>query len=145
MQTMERVVIKASPTAIWEVLTDVERWPMWTPTVLSVEPVTRDGFKVGAKYRVTQPKIKPAIYEVTERIPHEAFTWVQKAPGATMIAEHRLTAFDGSGTEVELAFATKGLLGALAGSMNAKLIAEYVKTEAKSLKQHCEMLAAKTA
>jgi carbon monoxide dehydrogenase subunit G len=145
MQTMERVVIKASPTAIWEVLTDVERWPMWTPTVLSVEPVTRDGFKVGAKYRVTQPKIKPAIYEVTERIPHEAFTWVQKAPGATMIAEHRLTAFDGSGTEVELAFATKGLLGALAGSLNAKLIAEYVKTEAKSLKQHCEMLAAKTA
>jgi uncharacterized protein YndB with AHSA1/START domain len=145
MQTMERVVIKASPTAIWEVLTDVERWPMWTPTELSVEPVTRDGFKVGAKYRVTQPKIKPAIYEVTERIPHEAFTWVQKAPGATMIAEHRLTAFDGSGTEVELAFATKGLLGALAGSLNAKLIAEYVKTEAKSLKQHCEMLAAKTA
>lgn len=145
MQTVERVVIKASPTAIWEVLTDVERWPMWTPTVLSVEPVTREGFRVGAKYRVTQPKIKPAIYEVTERVPHEAFTWVQKAPGATMIAEHRLTAFDGSGTEVELAFATKGLLGALAGSVNAKLIAEYVKTEAKSLKQHCEMLAAKTA
>ena len=145
MQTMERVVIKASPTAIWEVLTDVERWPMWTPTVLSVEPVTRDGFKVGAKYRVTQPKIKPGIYEVTERVPHEVFTWVQKAPGATMIAEHRLTAFDGSGTEVELAFATKGLLGVIAGSMNAKLIAEYVKTEAKSLKQHCEMLAAKTA
>lgn len=145
MQTVERVVIKASPTAIWEVLTDVERWPMWTPTVLSVEPVTRDGFKVGAKYRVTQPKIKPAIYEVTERIPHEAFTWVQKATGATLIAEHRLTAFDGSGTEVELAFATKGLLGALAGSMYSKLIAEYVKTEAKSLKQHCEMLAAKTA
>jgi len=145
MQTVERVVIKASPTAIWEVLTDVERWPTWTPTVLSVEPVTRDGFKVGAKYRVTQPKIKPAIYEVTERVPHEAFTWVQKATGATLIAEHRLTAFDGSGTEVELAFATKGLLGALAGSMNAKLIAEYVKTEAKSLKQHCEMLAAKLA
>ncbi len=145
MQTVERVVIKASPTAIWQVLTDVERWPMWTPTVLSVEPVTRDGFKVGAKYKVTQPKIKPAIYEVTERIPHEVFTWVQKAPGATMVAEHRLTAFDGSGTEVELAFATKGLLGALAGSMNAKLIAEYVKTEAKSLKQHCEMLAEKSA
>jgi len=145
MQTVERVVIQASPTAIWDVLTDVERWPMWTPTVLSVEPVTKNGFQVGAKYRVTQPKIKPAIYEVTERIPHEAFTWVQKAPGATMIAEHRLTAFDGSGTEVELAFATRGLLGAIAGGLNGKLIAEYVKTEAKSLKQHCEMLAAKTA
>jgi len=29
--------------------------------------------------------------------------------------------------------------------MYSKTIADYVKTEAKSLKQHCEMLAAKTA
>ena len=144
MQTVERVIIKASPTAIWQVLADVERWPSWTPTVLSVEPVTRDGFKVGAKYRVTQPKLRPGVYEVTERVPHEAFTWVQKSAGATMIAEHRLTAADGNGTEVEFAFATKGLLGAIAGSRYSKLITEYVKTEAKSLKQHCEMLAAKT-
>jgi hypothetical protein len=62
-----------------------------------------------------------------------------------MIADHRLTASDGSGTEVELSFSTEGLLGAILGSMNAKTIADYVKTEAKSLKQHCEMLAAKTA
>jgi hypothetical protein len=89
--------------------------------------------------------LRPAIYEITERIPHEAFTWVQKSTGATMIAEHRLVAFDGSGTEVELAFSTKGIVGAIAGGMYSKLISEYVKTEAKSLKQHCEMLAAKSA
>jgi hypothetical protein len=82
---------------------------------------------------------------VTERVPHQVFTWVQKAAGAKMIADHRLTAFDGSGTEVELSFSTEGLLGALLGSMYSKTIADYVKTEAKSLKQHCEMLAAKTA
>jgi uncharacterized protein YndB with AHSA1/START domain len=145
MQTVERVVINASPAAIWQVLADVERWPTWTPTVLNVEPLTRDGFRIGAKYRVTQPRLRPGVYEVTERVPHQAFTWVQKAPGATMIADHRLTASDGSGTEVELSFSTEGLLGAILGSMNAKTIADYVKTEAKSLKQHCEMLAAKTA
>jgi len=145
MQTVERVVINASPAAIWQVLADVERWPTWTPTVLNVEPLTRDGFRIGAKYRVTQPRLRPGVYEVTERVPHQAFTWVQKAPGATMIADHRLTASDGSGTEVELSFSTEGLLGAILGSMNAKTIADYVKTEPKSLKQHCEMLAAKTA
>jgi carbon monoxide dehydrogenase subunit G len=145
MQTIERVVINASPAAIWQVLADVERWPTWTPTVLSVEPVTRDGFRVGAKYRVTQPKLRPAVYEVTERIPHQAFTWVQKAAGAKLIADHRLTASDGSGTEVELSFSTEGLLGALLGSMYSKTLADYVKTEAKSLKQHCEMLATKSA
>lgn len=145
MQTVERVIIKASPADIWQVLADVERWPNWTPTMLSVEPVTREGFRVGAQYRVTQPKLRPSVYQVTECVPHEAFIWAVKSPGATMVAEHRLTAFDGSGTEVELAFATKGLLGVIAGSMYSKLITEYVKTEAKSLKQHCEKLAAKTA
>jgi carbon monoxide dehydrogenase subunit G len=145
MQTIARVIINATPAAIWQVLADIERWPTWTPTVLSVEPLTRDGFRVGAKYRVTQPKLRPAVYEVTERIPHQAFTWVQKAPGASMIAEHRLTASDGSGTEVELSFATQGLFGAVLGSMYSKTIADYVRTEARSLKTHCELLAAKTA
>jgi uncharacterized protein YndB with AHSA1/START domain len=145
MQTIERVVINASPADIWQVLADVERWPTWTPTVLRVEPLTRDGLRVGAKYRVTQPKLRPGVYEVTERIPHQVFTWVQKAPGATMIADHRLTASDGSGTEVELSFATQGLFGAILGSMYSKTIADYVKTEARSLKKHCELLAAKSA
>lgn len=149
MQTVERVIINATPAAIWQVLADVERWPTWTPTVLSVEPLTpearKEGLKIGARYRVTQPKLRPGIYEVTERIPHTAFTWVQRAPGATMIADHRLLAADGSGTEVELSFSTEGLIGAILGSMYSKTIAEYVRTEARSLKTHCESLAAKSA
>ena len=145
MQTVERVIIQASPADIWQTLADVERWPRWTPTVLAVQPLTNHGLRVGSRYKVTQPKLRPAVYEVTECVPHQAFTWVQRTPGAKMIADHRLTAFDGSGTEVELSFATEGLLGAILGSMYAKRIGELVATEARSLKKHCELLAAKSA
>jgi len=148
MQTVERVIINASPAAIWQVLADVERWPSWTPTVLDVQPITTNGhkceLKVGARYRITQPKLRPAVYEVTECAPHQAFTWIQKAPGATMIADHRLSAFS-SGTEVELSFSTEGVLGAILGSVYSKRIAGYVRTEALSLKQHCESLVARSA
>lgn len=137
MQTVERVIIQATPAAIWRVLADVERWPTWTPTVQHVQPLTTDGLRLGARYRITQPKLRPAVYEVTELAPHKVLTWVQKAPGATMIADHRLIG-DDSTTEVELSFSTEGLLGALLGTMYAKRIAEYVKTEARSLKTHCE-------
>jgi hypothetical protein len=139
MQTVERVIINATPAAIWQVLTDVERWPTWTPTVLDVQPLAPNGhgLKVGARYRVTQPKLRPAVYEVTECAPHQAFTWIRKAPGATMIADHRLSPFS-SGTEVELSFSTEGLLGSILGSMYSKRIADYIRTEARSLKQHCE-------
>ena len=141
MQTVERVIIQATPAAIWRVLADVERWPTWTPTVEHVQPLTSDGLRIGARYRVTQPKLRPAIYEVTECAPHKAFTWVQKAAGATMIADHRLIG-DATSTEVELSFATEGLMGVLLGSMYAKRIAEYVKMEARSLKAYCEKLPA---
>ena len=141
MQTIQRVIVLASPAAIWRVLTDVERWPTWTPTTLQVDPLTPGGLRVGARYRVIQPKLRPGIYEVTECTPHKAFTWVQKAPGATMVADHRFTAADATGTEVELSFSTEGLLGALIGRKYGKLIADYVATEARSLKAHCEAAA----
>jgi len=144
MQTVERVIIQATPAAVWRVLADIERWPTWTPTVEHVQPLTPDGLRIGARYRITQPKLRPAVYEVTECSPHKAFTWVQKAGGAKMIADHRLIG-DDSSTEVEFSFATEGLMGAILGSMYAKRIAEYVKTEARSLRLHCEQLAAKTA
>ncbi|HEX3986458.1 MAG TPA: SRPBCC family protein [Acidobacteriaceae bacterium] len=144
MQTVERVIIQATPAAVWRVLADVERWPTWTPTVQQVQPLTPDGLRLGARYRITQPKLRPAVYEVTELAPHKAFTWIQKVPGATLIADHRLVG-DAASTEVELSFSTEGLLGAIIGSMYAKRIADYVKTEARSLRLHCEQLAAKTA
>lgn len=141
MQSIQRVIVQASPAAIWSVLADVERWPMWTPTVLQVDPLTPGELRVGARYRVTQPKMRPGIYEVTECTPHKAFTWIQKAAGATLVADHRFTAADASGTEVELSFSTEGLLGGVVGRMYGKLIAEYVATEARSLKAHCEATA----
>lgn len=138
MQSVARVIIHATPAAIWQVLADVERWPRWTPTILDVQPLTNHGLHVGSRYRIVQPKLRPAVYEVTECVPHQAFTWVQKALGATMIADHRINACDGDGAEVELTFSTEGLLGGILGNMYAKRICDYLRTEARSLKAHCE-------
>jgi hypothetical protein len=141
MQTIQRVIVQASPAAIWNILADVERWPSWTSTMLKIDPLTPGGLRVGARYRVTQPKLRPAIYDVTECAPLQALTWVQKAPGATLVADHRFTAADAASTELELSFATEGLLGGIVGRMYGKLIADYVATEARCLKAHCEAVA----
>jgi hypothetical protein len=138
MQTIHHLIVRARPADIWSVLADVERWPKWTPTMLQVERLTPGELCVGARYRVTQPKLRPGIYEVTECTPQKAFTWIQKAPGATMVADHRFLASDAAGTELELSFATSGPLGGILGRMYGKLIQEYIATEARSLKTHCE-------
>ena len=53
MDTVERFFTSATPERIWAILADVERWREWTPTVLSIEPLTAGGLRMGAKYRVT--------------------------------------------------------------------------------------------
>jgi uncharacterized protein YndB with AHSA1/START domain len=139
MRAVERIVTSAPPSVVWEILADVEHWPDWTPTVINVTPVGNAGLRVGARYRVTQPKLRPAIYEVTECVPNQRFTWAQKLPGGALVADHRIAPRDGA-TEVELSFASQGLMANLVASLFSKLIREYVATEARSLKTHCEAL-----
>ena len=139
MRTMERFVTSARPETIWQVLTDVEHWPNWTPTVTQVEPLDNDGLRIGAQYRVTQPQLRPAVYEVTDCTPEKVFTWVQRFPGGVMVADHRIGAWTGS-TEVELSFRSEGLVGGLMGMIFSRKIREYVATEARSLKQRSESL-----
>lgn len=139
MHTIEKFITTARPDAIWRIIADVEHWPNWTPTVLEVKPLDNTGLRVGAQYRIRQPKLRPAVYEVSECTPNKTFTWVHKFPGGTMIADHRLVPHDG-GTEVGLSFASNGFLADLVSMIFSRLIREYVATEARSLQRQCKSL-----
>ncbi len=139
MRVVERFVTSAPADIVWQILADVEHWPDWTPTVLEIKPLGGTGLKVGARYRVVQPKLRPATYEVTECVPNQRFLWVQKLPGGAVVADHRITLRNGA-TEVELSFASKGLLGNVVAGMFSKMIRDYVATEARSLKNRCNAL-----
>jgi carbon monoxide dehydrogenase subunit G len=139
MRTIERFTTSAPPDAVWRILADVEGWKGWTPTILEVKPLTDKGLIVGARYRVLQPKLRPAVYEITECVPSERFEWATKFPGGAMVADHRLMPAD-AGTEVELSFSSNGFLANFVAALFSKLIREYVATEAKSLKRKCESI-----
>lgn len=140
MRVTVRFVTQAQPAIIWQVLADVEHWHEWTPTVLAIKPLGHSGFSVGARYQVVQPKLRPAIYEVTECVPCRRFTWAHRFSGGVMIADHRITQRDGS-AEVELSFSSSGLLGNIVGRVFIRLIRNYVRTEAQSLNDRCALLA----
>src|SRR6185312_14152088 len=98
MQVVERVITSARPEVVWQILADVEHWRDWTPTVTEIKPVGSTGMKPGARYRVMQPKLRPAIYEVTNYVPGQRFTWEQKLPGGALIADHQIVP-SGAGSE----------------------------------------------
>ncbi|MER7666073.1 MULTISPECIES: SRPBCC family protein [unclassified Streptomyces] len=132
--------INATPDRIWSVMTDVERWPDWTPTVTTLHRLDRGEFAVGSKVRIKQPQLRVADWEVTRMHRHASFTWVSHVPGVTTKAGHALSvpATHGAPVEVTLALDQRGPLAGLVGLFTASLTRRYMETELRSLKARCE-------
>lgn len=137
MRVVETFETTASAETVWQVLTDLDRWKDWTPTILEIVPLGERSLEAGARYRVTQPGLKPAVYEVSASVPNENFTWMQKIPGGSLIASHVIRA-TGESTEVELAFYSEGWAATVVATFLSRKIREFVATEARGLKAQCE-------
>lgn len=131
------ITINSSQEAVWKVLSDVAHWHEWTPTVNKVEVLNTPELKLGNRYKVIQPKLQPVVWTITE-LNSANFTWASKSPGMHMVAEHIVKSVNANQSEVTLTFAFNGWLGNLIGRMYGRMTAEYVQTEAQSLKKKVE-------
>jgi uncharacterized membrane protein len=138
MKTFNVMVdIDASAHRVFQTLCEVEKWPEWTPTVQSVRRLDSGSFTVGSRARVIQPKIRPAVWQVSAMDANATFTWVSKSPGLRLEAGHAVQSA-GAACRVSLTFAITGAFSFIAGLLYGRLIAEYVTTEAQALKKYCE-------
>lgn len=133
----ESVAIDASVEHVWAILSDVERWPEWTPTVTRAERLDKGAIRVGSRTRLHQPKLRPVVWEITDWRANVAFVWVSSGPGFHVTAEHVLERA-GSGCRLTLQLKYRGLIGRLAGAITATLTRRYLHLEATGLKQRSE-------
>jgi uncharacterized membrane protein len=140
MITEDSVEIDAPPQLVWEVFSDVQRWPEWTESVTSL--VGRDGsdLAVGKRFAIKQPGMSKLVWKVTEIDPGSSWTWVQRSPGVLVIARHWVTAQRGGRTLVRQQLEQRGALGALVGRMMAKKTRRFLALEAQGLKARSEEL-----
>lgn len=136
MRYTTTVAIDAAPQRVWEVLSAVESWPTWTPTVTTARRLDEGPLRVGSRTELHQPKQPSRVWTVTELVPGEFFAWTSGPRVLRLDAGHRLRA-DDEGTVVTLDFAVRGALAFFARPL-AGTIREFVDTEARSLKAHCE-------
>lgn len=148
MEQSTEVEIHASPERVWEVLSDVERWPEWTETVTRVTRLDAHNLGLGSRVRVEQPKLPPTEYVVTELEPGAGFTWVATGPGVRTTARHRIEAGaggaggTGGGVRVRLSVQQAGPVGTVMGRLFFKRLTDrYLATEAAGLKARCEATA----
>jgi hypothetical protein len=130
-----KVVITARRDRIWSVIADVERWPDWTPTVSRIEPLDAPALSLGARFRILQPRLRPAIWTVTDVRATQGFVWETRFPGTRIAAEHWIYPSSGVGYDVLLRVSFSGLLGVALGTFTRRLTKSYLAQEATSLKQ----------
>ena len=83
MITEDSVEIAAPPQLVWDVFSDVERWPEWTASVTSLVALDGPGLAVGKRFAIKQPRMSKLVWKVTEIDPGSSWTWEQRAPGAS--------------------------------------------------------------
>ena len=130
------VDINAAPETVWNLLTDVERWPDMTDSIDRVELLDKP-FAVSSRARVHQPKIPVAVWTVTDLKEKESFTWESRSAGVTTTATHAMTPAE-NGVTVRLTLDQKGPLAPVIGLLTGRLTRRYVTMEANGLKARAE-------
>ena len=138
MKRFESVIEVEAPTArAWEVYADVERWPDWTESVSSVELL--DGaLREGARARIRQPRLPVAVWTVSELDAGHSFTWVSTAPGVRTTGIHRVEPTGPDTCLVTAELTQEGPLGAVIGTVYARLTRRYLAMELAGLKRAAE-------
>lgn len=132
-----RISIDASSEGVWQALADVEHWPAWTTTMIRVDHLDSHPLGLGSRVYIEQPKLRPAVWTVTDWRPPSQFTWTCTMPGVSLTGFHRIE----GGQEGCVAIAelrVRGTLSWLTGLMAGGLIARYMQIEAEGLKRRSE-------
>lgn len=139
---VERTIeIDAPPDVVWKVMSDVEKWPEWTPSMRRIEKMGDAPFGKGSSVRVAPRGAPRAVWTVTELEENRSFTWEASTANSHAVARHVIEP-DGAGSKVTLSVTITGSwLIRVLGPVMAITIRRGVRQEAEGLKRRSEELA----
>jgi uncharacterized membrane protein len=140
MITSSSVEIDAPASLVWEVFTDVERWPEWTESVTQLVGLDGRDIAIGKRFQITQPRLPRLVWEVTEVTPGASWTWVQHSPGGTTLARHHVSPAADGRTQVWQEIDQRGIVGAVVGRLMRRTTKRYLELEGRGLKARAEQL-----
>lgn len=134
VKARHQIIINASPEQVWQLLSDIDQWPVWNPNIADAK---LDGsLKPGSrfKWRSGGTKIVSSLQEVT---PHCRLSWTGKVIGTQAIHIWRIEP-DEQGTVVITEESFDGWLVRLSKGMMQKMLDTSLQTWLAHLKQQAE-------
>jgi uncharacterized protein YndB with AHSA1/START domain len=138
MITDSSVSIAAPARLVWDVFSDVERWPEWTASVTRLVALDGPELAVGNRFEIKQPRMPRLEWTVTEVAPDTSWTWVQRSPGGLTVARHEVELVGPDRTLVRQQLDQRGAVGALVGRLMKRMTVRYLDLEAQGLKARTE-------
>ncbi len=138
MDYLVSAAVVAAPERVWAVMVDVESMPTWSRYVSSVHRLEQAPFGVGSTARVTQPRLRPTVWRVTELTPERSFWWTSRTGGVSTEAGHELSPGPDGSSVVTLTVRQRGLLAPVVGRLLGSLLRRYVDAELAGLKLRAE-------
>jgi uncharacterized protein YndB with AHSA1/START domain len=130
--------IAAPPERVWEIITDIERWPEWTGTTNSA--VLHGDFGVGATATLDIDGTPPGKWKITEVDPGRSFSWVARARGVRTVAGHFIESRP-HGSEVRLTLDFTGIPSLIFRLLIKRVAVRNIEKEAQGLKRAAEAIA----
>jgi hypothetical protein len=138
MITDSSVSIAAPARLVWDVFSEVERWPEWTASVTRLVALDGPELAVGRRFEIKQPRMPRLVWTVTEVKPGSSWTWEQRSPGGLTVARHEVEAAGTDRTLVRQQLDQRGPVGALVGRVMKRMTVRYLELEAQGLKTRSE-------
>jgi uncharacterized protein YndB with AHSA1/START domain len=129
--------IAAPAERVWQVMTDIDRWHEWTPSIRNIKRLGGVPFALGTRVVIRQPKFPPALWKVTAIERGRSFTWVSWAPGLRVVGRHSVEPTVG-GSRATLTLDLHGIFGGIFGSLTRDITRRYIGFEAQGLKARSE-------
>jgi uncharacterized membrane protein len=138
MITDSSVEIDAPADVVWDVFSDVERWPEWTDSVDRLVALDGPELAMGRRFEIQQPKLPLLVWTVSEVEPGRTWTWEQRTPGNRTSATHWVDPLEDDRTRVRQRIDQRGPLGVLVGLVLRRLTQRYLEMEGVGLKAQSE-------
>jgi Polyketide cyclase / dehydrase and lipid transport len=131
-------LVQAARSQVWRVISDLDRWAELLPTVDAIERIADPGpIAVGTRFRVDQPRLPVAEWEVTIWRPDAGFTWESRSPGVRAVGTHWLRS-EGAGTRLKLGIRWDGPLAPVMSWLFREKARRYVELEAATIAELAE-------
>jgi uncharacterized membrane protein len=134
---MREIEIEAPPARVWQVMSDVERWPDWTTSMESVEKPDRP-LGPGARVAVKPRGVGRSTWTVTSWRPGEGFVWETRVRGSRTLGNHEIMPNGEGRSRARLTVEIPGSFGTLFRPLLSRGIEGNLELEAEGLKRRSE-------